>query len=565
MASPHTPIAEAALRDGLPARLRERVRLAKSGEVHRRPVIYWMRNALRAHENPALDAAAVAAATLRVPLLVLIHVEDLYPHATARRQLFLLQGARSVQAELHARGARAVYVQVDRQGHRQRLCSMLALKASILVAEEPFCVPWLAGVELLCEETFEAPVWLVDCSSVVPSALVPRSACQRAYAFEQATRELHAERVVMRWNDVELDHDEASYDYVEGLLPSVDLHRMDLWTLVQQMDVDMSVPPVSHTTGGSDAGYDRWARWVSAGGLKSYAKRRNDSLDVHGVSRMSAYLNAGMVSPFRLARDACSATGAGKSKFLHEFLTWRGLAYAHCYHFPMAASGATLAQLPAWAQETLRQHASDLRRTVSREQLALGRSGDAAWDGMQRYLVETGELHNNARMGWGKAVVKWTASPEEAIDVLLELNNRFALDGHAPPSYGGLLGCMGLFEGPKQNGRIFGRVAFKPPKARYAAMPALIKKLSAIAQGSRSGGARTVFENDHVDKSRTAMGGGARIVFESAQADNSKTAANQDCGGAGAAWSFSSEGAVSRKRRWVAKLRCGGTQSIDLT
>ena len=32
-----------------------------------------------------------------------------------------------------------------------------------------------------------------------------------------------------------------------------------------------------------------------------------------------------------------------------------------------------------------------------------------------------------------------------------ELNNRFALDGHAPPSYGGVLGCLGLFEGPKQD------------------------------------------------------------------------------------------------------------------
>ena len=34
---------------------------------------------------------------------------------------------------------------------------------------------------------------------------------------------------------------------------------------------------------------------------------------------------------------------------------------------------------------------------------------------------ETGELHNNARMGWGKAVARWTASPVEALETLLEL------------------------------------------------------------------------------------------------------------------------------------------------
>merc|ERR1712031_78568 len=103
--------------------------------------------------------------------------------------------------------------------------------------------------------------------------------------------------------------------------------------------------------------------------------------------------------------------------------------------------------------------------------------GDKAWDGMQRYLVETGELHNNARMGWGKAICKWAADPQEAVDMLVELNNKFALDGHAPPSYGGLLGCLGLFEGPKQEGKVLGRVSFKPPKTKYAAMPQLIGEL----------------------------------------------------------------------------------------
>ena len=48
--------------------------------------------------------------------------------------------------------------------------------------------------------------------------------------------------------------------------------------------------------------------------------------------------------------------GMGMNGTAQEFLTWRGLSYAHCYHFPMPATGATLAQLPRWAQETLCQH-----------------------------------------------------------------------------------------------------------------------------------------------------------------------------------------------------------------
>uniref|UniRef100_A0A7S1WBW2 Uncharacterized protein n=1 Tax=Alexandrium catenella TaxID=2925 RepID=A0A7S1WBW2_ALECA len=187
-----------------------------------------------------------------------------------------------------------------------------------------------------------------------------------------------------------------------------------------------------------------------------------------------------MVSPMRIAREADATPGSGKAKFLSEYLTWRGVSYAWCFHFPMAASGCSLAQLPRWASETLRQHAADARPALkSREALAEARSGDPGWDGMQRYLRETGELHNNARMGWGCALVKWAASPEDALRMLLDLNNTFALDGHAPPSYGGLLGCLGLFGGPKGDSPISGKVSLRYPKPKYAGMPSKIADLVA--------------------------------------------------------------------------------------
>eukprot|EP00928_Gymnodinium_smaydae_P043893 TRINITY_DN29333_c0_g2_i1.p1 TRINITY_DN29333_c0_g2~~TRINITY_DN29333_c0_g2_i1.p1 ORF type:complete len:577 (-),score=100.33 TRINITY_DN29333_c0_g2_i1:248-1978(-) len=464
---------------GLPGHLAERLRVAKPGVIasgnsqSNGLVLYWMRGgiALRAHENPALDLAILAANQLRAALLVLLHVEDQYPQATARRQAFLLEGARAVRPELEARGA-FVQVQIDREGCRPALQERLAAHASVMITEEPFCVPWMAGVERLLKQPFKSPLWLVDCSSVVPSALVPPRACWRAYTYEDATKALHAERVPKPWCDMRLESPIALDPSKLGLPESTNLEKADFAMLLSQMGVDKNVQPVHHTQGGSQHGYARWAEWLSAGGLKTYAKRRNDAHDTHGVSRMSAYLNTGMVSPMRIAREASAASGAGKSKFLQEFLVWRGVSYAYCFHFPMPASGATLAQLPSWAQETLLKHASDARRTIPYHALAAGRSGDRGWDSMQRYLVESGELHNNARMGWGKALAAWTSSPKDALETLVDLNNRFALDGHAPPSYGGLLGCLGLFEGPKAESKITGKVSYKPPKAKYATLSA---------------------------------------------------------------------------------------------
>jgi len=51
-----------------------------------------------------------------------------------------------------------------------------------------------------------------------------------------------------------------------------------------------------------------------------------------GVSRLSAHLHFGMVSPFRVAREALAAGTYSANKFVDEFLTWREVAYAFCFH-----------------------------------------------------------------------------------------------------------------------------------------------------------------------------------------------------------------------------------------
>jgi deoxyribodipyrimidine photolyase len=70
-------------------------------------------------------------------------------------------------------------------------------------------------------------------------------------------------------------------------------------------------------------------------------------------------------------------------------------------------------------------------------------SGDAFWDAAQQQLQCTGELHNNVRMTWGKALLPWAASPQQALAAALHLNHKYALDGCDPCSYSGVLWCFG--------------------------------------------------------------------------------------------------------------------------
>jgi deoxyribodipyrimidine photo-lyase len=64
-------------------------------------------------------------------------------------------------------------------------------------------------------------------------------------------------------------------------------------------------------------------------------------------------------------------------------------------------------------------------------------------------------------MLWGKKILEWSPSPREALDVMIELNNRYALDGRDPNSYSGIFWCLGRYDrawGPERS--IYGTVRY---------------------------------------------------------------------------------------------------------
>ncbi|MEO0815401.1 MAG: FAD-dependent oxidoreductase, partial [Myxococcota bacterium] len=221
----------------------------------------------------------------------------------------------------------------------------------------------------------------------------------------------------------------------------VDIESVAISELVAHCRIDHAVAPVPHTRGGSTEGYARWEGF-KARGIRGYGRTRNDPLR-DGVSRMSAYLHYGHVSPMRLARESKALKA---DKYLDELVTWRELAYTYCYY---ESDLDTADALPSWARETLKAAERDPRPALlSWESLARAQTGDALWDACQRSLLVHGELHNNVRMTWGKAFLKWTPNVSRALELCLDLNHRYALDGRDPSSYGGILWCFGQLDRP---------------------------------------------------------------------------------------------------------------------
>ena len=83
---------------------------------------------------------------------------------------------------------------------------------------------------------------------------------------------------------------------------------------------------------------------------------------------------------------------------------------------------------------------------------------DPIWNAAQRQLRQDGVIQNYLRMLWGKRVLTWTRDAREALDVLIHLNNRWALDGRDPNSYGGIFWCLGRYDRGWPERDIFGVV-----------------------------------------------------------------------------------------------------------
>ena len=426
----------------LPAHLAERCRLLEPA-ARVEPggyVLWWARHALRDAGNPALDIALHAAAALGVPVLAYGGLHGAHPHASDRHHMFILQSLREWQAALRARGITTL-VSLPVDGRPGPLRTLVAHSRLVVVDELP--VPPLAGwTRRLAAEAGRA-TWAVDARCIVPMQLSP-DAPTRAFEFRRRFAAEYAARVPQGWADAGV----AALGRAEPPpgVAGIELADADLAELLARCAIDHTVPPVADTPGGMIAGRARWQAFL-ADGLARYHRDRNDAALAAGVSRISPYLHYGCLSPFEVAREAHSAGGPGAEKFLDELLTWRELAHHFCCH--TAAAPDSLAALPAWARATLAEHAPDRRpRLPGWEALARARSGEPLWDLAQASLLRHGELHNNLRMSWGKALAEWTRTPAEALDTLVDLNHRYALDGSDPNSCGGLLWCLGQFDRP---------------------------------------------------------------------------------------------------------------------
>jgi deoxyribodipyrimidine photo-lyase len=176
---------------------------------------------------------------------------------------------------------------------------------------------------------------------------------------------------------------------------------------------------------------------------------------------------------------------ANAEAFLDELITWRELGYNMCSH---RADYDRYDSLPAWALATLEEHAHDPRPYLyDLGELEAAETHDPLWNAAQTQLVREGTIQSYLRMLWGKEILEWTRSPRDALARMVELNNKYALDGRDPSSYSGIFWVLGRYDrawGPERP--IFGKVRYMTSEstARKLRVADYVRRYSTIRLSS---------------------------------------------------------------------------------
>ena len=371
---------------------------------------------------------------------------------------------------------------VERElGEGKGLLAALAKQACLVVTDEFPCFMLPRMVEAAAK-SIPARLEVVDGNGIVPLAAVDR-AFTTAHSYRRAfQKELHAF----------LDEAPAA-EPLKGLkLPrAAPLAKAirERWPLADDLlDAGRSALatlPIDHEVvaveeiGGEDAARERLQAFMKQR-FQGYADTRNLP-DQNGSSGLSFPLHFGHISAHEIfaaiakreawTRGRLSSEVKGSREgwwgmkpdaeaFLDQLLTWRELGYHFCRRNPEDYD--RFESLPDFAQKTLMEHASDERPAVYElEQFDRAATHVPLWNAAQRQLVREGRIHNYLRMLWGKKILEWSADPQEALRIMIELNNRYAVDGRNPNSYSGIFWVMGRFDrawGPERP--IFGKVRY---------------------------------------------------------------------------------------------------------
>ncbi|MCB9895481.1 MAG: deoxyribodipyrimidine photolyase [Planctomycetes bacterium] len=439
-------------------------------------VLYWLIAARRPRYNFGLQRAIELAREHGVGVLVFEPLRCDYRWANDRIHQFVIEGMReNARAFLESPLAYYPYVEPT-PGAGKGLLTALAESAVAVVTDEYPCFFLPRMVEAAADSL---PVRLEQVDS---NGLLPLRAAERAFTVAHSFRRFLQKELRPYLDALPLEQPLGGLELPKAQIPAGVVKR---WPAADfEALADLSALPIDHGVptaqqkGGWESAQVHLDAWVDRQ-FGAYEEDRNHP-DHDVTSSISAWLHFGHLSSFEVLQAVAWREGwepgrlTGKTDgrrgwwgmsdcgeaFMDQVVTWRELGFQWCHKHPEDYD--RFDNLPEFARITLNRHAHDRRPYVyTLEQFETAQTHDEVWNAAQRQLLVEGRIHNYLRMLWGKKILHWTESPQQALEFMIHLNNKYALDGRDPNSYSGIMWCLGQFDrawGPERP--VFGKIRY---------------------------------------------------------------------------------------------------------
>ncbi len=390
------------------------------------PVLHWMHREFRARDNWALIHAREEALRRGVPVAVVFCLRPDFLDATLRSYDFLLGGLEATFAALRADNI-PVLIRCGVEVEIPRLCRARSAPGwwsptSTCASSAGGCAPWSRRGSRRCTRWTRA----TSCPAASPRTTAssrpapcgPRSTgCSRGSAPPSRPCRRTPIPGRNRWT------------------------RRISPPCAPGCGSTPAVSPVDWLTPGEAAARATLERFL-AERLVAYGERSNDP-NTRVCSDLSPYLHFGMISAQRVLLELREGGFRGEQAeaFIEELVVRRELADNFVLH---TEAYDRVAGFPAWAQQTLADHARDPRpHLYDEEQLERAATRDPLWNAAQLQMVRTGKMHSYLRMYWAKKILEWSPDAATALGIAIRQNDRYSLDGRDSNGYTGIAWSIG--------------------------------------------------------------------------------------------------------------------------
>jgi deoxyribodipyrimidine photo-lyase len=340
--------------------------------------IWWIRRDLRLMDNEALTHALQTAESV-IPVFVIDPILLKLPNMGEKRLAFLWGALRQLDADLRAKGSRLIMRRGRPLGELTQL--LREAQAEVIFAEEDF-TPYARRRD-------------AQVANALPLRLVGGTAVHQPAAVLKADGTPHTVFTPFSkaWKERPFPtHIQPVPDHIHTP------QQLDSLPIPAKPELLSTVPFPT-----SEAEAQRRLRAFTETPIFDYAEAR-DRLDLVGTSQLSPYLHFGMISARQTAVAAqrameCAGDAEarkGATSWLNE-LIWREFYISILYHFPHVL------------QRSFREQYDRIQWNEDVEMFEAwqnGRTGFPVVDAAMQQLLQSGWMHNRARMIVASFLVK---------------------------------------------------------------------------------------------------------------------------------------------------------------